>query len=354
MEKIKKVDNFEIIIKFTIVIIFFVHLIYTFAFFITEIYFLIPPSIIQIILALILGYFVLFKNRCYTLTMLFAHFDILFSCCYSTYHLGWGYGFSMIIVLLLSLAYIQNFNNLFVPLAICIFETLMFFIMLWITKDKPNYPNPYMHYINIANFFFMVITVLIYIWLSDKENERILKRLDDKKEFLKYKSEYDYLTSLLNRRAMNDVLDENIKKLNDKKNSSLIFAIADLDNFKILNDTYGHHFGDIVLKNVSQSLINQYKNLKNVFISRWGGEEFVILFVNYDYNYAIELLEESRAIIEKLNNSDNLNESNITVSIGISYAQSETLKDLLITKADSALYNAKYLGKNRVKVVKLG
>lgn len=354
MEKVKRLDNLQIIIKFSIVIIFFVHIVYIISFLLTGIYFLIPSAIIQAFLAFAIAYCVLFYGRCYTLAVLFAHFDILFSCCYYIYQLGWGYGFSMIIVLLLSLAYLQNFNSLFVPLAIGIFETFMFFVMFWITKDKPDYPNEYMPYINIANFFFMVITVLIYIWLSDKENERILKRLDDKKKLLKHQSEYDYLTCLLNRRAINEILDENLQNLSNGKIKSLAFAIADLDNFKILNDTFGHNFGDLVLKNVSQVLNKQFIKYEKVFVSRWGGEEFVIVFIDYEYDDVVKLLEESRLEVEKLRNFDELNEANITISMGMSYANSFVAKDFIIIRADAALYNAKYLGKNRLKSVKLG
>lgn len=328
-------------------------MIYIVSFSLTGIYFLLPVGIIQLIIALIVAFFVVFKNKGFAIATFYAHFDILFSCCYCTYVLGWGYGFAMIIVLLLSLAYLQNFNTFLVPIGIGLAEAIAFFIMLYITKDMPNYPNPYMHYINIANFFFMVVTLLAYIWINDRENTKIIKQLDDRKEFLQYKAENDYLTTLLNRRAMNDILDEQLEKLKNKEINSIALAIGDIDNFKHLNDTYGHSFGDLVLKESSKIFKKEYEN-KNTFVARWGGEEFLMLFVDFAYEDCVEYLENTRKSIEKLKIKDNLNETNITISIGMSYSNTITNKDMLITKADAALYNVKDSGKNKVKSVRLG
>lgn len=348
------INNFEYIIKATVLIICLVHVIYMISFSLTGLYFLLPVITAQLVISIIVAYFVFVKNKGIGLAVFYAHFDILFSCCYCTFMLGWGYGFTMIIVLLLSLAYLQNFNTFLVPIGICLIEATAFFVMLYLTKDTPNYPNPFMPYINIANFLFMVVTLLAYIWLNDRENLKIIKQLDDRKEYLQYKAENDYLTTLLNRRAMNDILDEKLENLKDKTINSLSVAIGDLDNFKHLNDTYGHSFGDLVLKKVSQVFKKEYDLNPNIFVARWGGEEFLILFVNYSYDETYALLENTRKMIEKLEIKDELNSTNVSISMGFSYSNNVYNKDLLITKADSALYIAKDSGKNRVKSVKLG
>lgn len=354
MKNIRRIDNFEYIIKATVIIIFFVHIIYIISFSLTGLYFLLPIAFIQAILALFMAFYVLKKGKGYGIATLYAHFDILFSCCYCTYVLGWGYGFPMIIVLLLSLAYLQNFNTFLVPIGIGLIEATAFFVMLYLTKDTPNYPNPYMPYINIANFLFMVLTLLAYIWLNDRENAKVIKQLDERKEYLQYKAENDYLTALLNRRAMNDILDEQLEKLKNKEITSLALAIGDIDNFKRLNDTYGHSFGDLALKEVSNVFKTRYDINPNTFVARWGGEEFLILFVNFSYEDSLASLDETRKIIEKLEIKDDLNSSDITISIGCSYSLNILNKDTLITKADSALYSVKDSGKNKVKSVKLG
>lgn len=354
MSKVRVINNFEYIIKATVLIICLVHVIYMISFSLTGLYFLLPVVTAQLVISIIVAYFVFVKNKGIGLAVFYAHFDILFSCCYCTFMLGWGYGFTMIIVLLLSLAYLQNFNTFLVPIGICLIEATTFFVMLYLTKDTPNYPNPFMPYINIANFLFMVVTLLAYIWLNDRENLKIIKQLDDRKEYLQYKAENDYLTTLLNRRAMNDILDEKLENLKDKTINSLSVAIGDLDNFKHLNDTYGHNFGDLVLKKVSQVFKKEYDLNPNIFVARWGGEEFLILFIDYSYDETYALLENTRKMIEKLEIKDELNSTNVSISMGFSYSNNVYNKDLLITKADSALYIAKDSGKNRVKSVKLG
>lgn len=354
MNKVRVINNFEYIIKATVLIICLVHVIYMISFSLTGLYFLLPVVTAQLIVSIIVAYFVFVKNKGIGLAVFYAHFDILFSCCYCTFMLGWGYGFTMIIVLLLSLAYLQNFNTFLVPIGICLIEATAFFVMLYLTKDTPNYPNPFMPYINIANFLFMVVTLLAYIWLNDRENSKIIKQLDDRKEYLQYKAENDYLTTLLNRRAMNDILDEKLENLKEKTINSLSVAIGDLDNFKHLNDTYGHNFGDLVLKKVSKVFKKEYDTNPNIFVARWGGEEFLILFIDYSHDETYALLENIRKIIEKLEIKDELNSTNVSISMGFSYSNNIYNKDLLITKADSALYIAKDSGKNRVKSVKLG
>lgn len=354
MKEIRRVDNFEYIIRVTVVIICLVHLIYAVSFTITELYFLLPVCFVQILISIIMAYFVLVKNKCYAIATFYAHLDILFSCCYCTYYLGWGYGFTMIIVLLLSLAYLQNFNTFVVPIGIGLVEAIAFFVMLYVTKDTPNYPNPYMSYINIANFLFMVATLLVYIWLNDRENTKIIKQLDDRKEFLQYKAENDYLTTLLNRRAMNDILDEQLEKLKNKEINSIALAIGDIDHFKHLNDTYGHNFGDLALKEIARVLKNEYENNSNTYIARWGGEEFLILFINNLHEDVLSSLEKTRKNIEKLQIKDELNKTSATISIGMSYSMTFVNKDVFITKADAALYNAKDSGRNKIKSVNLG
>lgn len=107
MSKVRIVNNFEYIIKATVLIICLVHVIYMISFSLTGLYFLLPVVTAQLVISIIVAYFVFVKNKGIGLAVFYAHFDILFSCCYCTFMLGWGYGFTMIIVLLLSLAYLQ-------------------------------------------------------------------------------------------------------------------------------------------------------------------------------------------------------------------------------------------------------
>jgi diguanylate cyclase (GGDEF)-like protein len=124
--------------------------------------------------------------------------------------------------------------------------------------------------------------------------------------------------------------------------------LLDLDYFKNINDQYGHSVGDSCLVAVSDLLKNSSPT--DHFCYRIGGEEFVILSANSDYNIVVKLAENIRKKIEALivigENGDKIG---CTVSIGISYNQNktDTLKQIL-KRADLALYKAKNAGRNNV------
>ena len=127
-------------------------------------------------------------------------------------------------------------------------------------------------------------------------------------------------------------------------NNDSIIVMCDIDNFKIVNDTYGHSKGDLVLKelgNIIKKNINSDKS-KNNFAGRYGGEEFLIIFDSNDVN----LIKKN---IDKLNKQfNNLNiVPSLSFSAGISIFNKEKHIQKAIEEADFALYSAKKTGKNK-------
>ncbi|MFA5338288.1 MAG: diguanylate cyclase [Candidatus Omnitrophota bacterium] len=157
------------------------------------------------------------------------------------------------------------------------------------------------------------------------------------------KAHTDTLTSLWNHGFFQYKLDEELLKAKSK-NYPISILMIDLDDFKKFNDTYGHIQGDEALRKVSEQLKKTAREID--IICRYGGEEFSVIlpFTNKD---------EALGIAETLRN--NLADNNIagykfTVSIGLSnYPQDGQEKDVLIRKADMALYKAKREGKNKVE-----
>jgi len=130
----------------------------------------------------------------------------------------------------------------------------------------------------------------------------------------------------------------------DKK---FAIVVLDIDDFKVVNDTYGHPIGDIVLKEFT-TLIKQ--NLRrDDLVARWGGEEFLILLKNMDDDNAIAKVEELRKIIDEYTFSHT---KHITASFGLTCAHSSDDVNSLLHRADEALYKAKTDGKNRVRLKK--
>ncbi|MAD42649.1 MAG: hypothetical protein CL623_09700 [Arcobacter sp.] len=153
----------------------------------------------------------------------------------------------------------------------------------------------------------------------------------------------DKLTGIANRNKLDDFLNNEIKRAK-RYNSSLGVVLLDIDNFKKVNDTFGHLIGDKVLVSIANILKNNIREID--FLGRWGGEEFLIICSHTNKEGIIALCEILRKRIE---NYDFENCSNQSVSFGASAFVKEDTIDTIISRADNALYKAKDEGKNRVK-----
>lgn len=168
-------------------------------------------------------------------------------------------------------------------------------------------------------------------------------------EHLEYISFHDPLTDIYNRRGFFELSDKKINSfLKNKKNKKSDFygIMIDIDKFKIINDKYGHPFGDKVIQNVSAIISNNLS--ENSIFGRVGGEEFAIVWESEDdINTEIEII---RAEVEK--NEILFEDKDIvtyTISVGVSKMDEEILTlDCLLNKADNALYEAKGSGRNRI------
>lgn len=155
-------------------------------------------------------------------------------------------------------------------------------------------------------------------------------------------SRIDELTQLYNRRALNERLVEEFEKFYRYKDTFSI-AILDIDNFKKINDTFGHNIGDIVLKEISKTLSSELR--KTEVLGRWGGEEFIILFPHTEAHSALEASEKIRKLIEQYEFTA---VGAVTSSFGVAQYQDKMSIEELLANADKALYEAKHTGKNKV------
>lgn len=161
-----------------------------------------------------------------------------------------------------------------------------------------------------------------------------------------YLSVTDGLTGLYNRRHFEYNLEREFKRTR-RYPKDLSLAILDIDYFKNVNDTYGHQFGDYVLKEISSLLAMSFR--KTDMLYRYGGEELTIILTETSLDNAFIPLERLREVISQHNFSYNGQSINVTVSIGVS----TNLKSIdsprkLVETADKALYRAKQEGRNRL------
>ncbi|MCR4289631.1 MAG: diguanylate cyclase [Candidatus Scalindua sp.] len=159
----------------------------------------------------------------------------------------------------------------------------------------------------------------------------------------------DNLTDLYNRHYMVDILEKEFARAL-RYQTDLSCLLLDLDCFKNVNDTFGHAFGDFVLREFSAEL---KQNARKTDISiRYGGEEFMVLLPNTGVAEAQKVAEKIRATCEKKMYDDGHNSTTVTVSIGIASVKQHQLVEgkEIIACADKALYRSKAEGRNRVTV----
>ena len=130
----------------------------------------------------------------------------------------------------------------------------------------------------------------------------------------------------------------------------LSLVIADIDNFKLCNDTYGHEIGDRVLKSVA-ALLEQHIRRGADLVARIGGEEFAIILPDTDLKGVVALAENIRMGLRKLANSNHKEIPEVTMSFGVSSLVPDSSIDarLLFSQADAAVYKAKRKGKDRIE-----
>ena len=161
-------------------------------------------------------------------------------------------------------------------------------------------------------------------------------------EKLSYCSDHDLMTGLFNRRFFEHIMERN-KSENENKYT---IAIFDIDDFKKVNDTYGHQAGDEVLKTVSKTI---EESSNNEFVTvRWGGEEFVLYMPRTEEIRAFEHLEYLRKRIANTDIVYDDKKINVTVTVGMCTGSDLTDYELVIRTADDRLYYGKRNGKNCV------
>lgn len=163
---------------------------------------------------------------------------------------------------------------------------------------------------------------------------------------MQYMAQRDSMTGAFNRRYFSEV-GESVFSNYQRGNLKVAIAMLDIDNFKIINDTYGHPVGDMVIVKLYNTLIEKVR--KTDIVSRFGGEEFCVLLIGSEIDSAkmvmeriIEAIEEIKIIVADTSIS-------FTVSIGLAMKKQDTLEKM-IQVADNCLYEAKESGKNKVVV----
>lgn len=175
----------------------------------------------------------------------------------------------------------------------------------------------------------VILCVLLIVTKLMKQSDAILLRL----------AKIDTLTNMLNRRGFNESIDELLQ--DDKEDSPFYVFVLDIDNFKKVNDTYGHLIGDKIIKLVGNVATETLSDCG--MIARWGGDEFAGCLRGSEDN--VKIIVDS--LFKRINDDTQLLQYKVTISMGITSSQKIDTVDTLLLRADKALYEAKETGRNR-------
>ncbi len=161
----------------------------------------------------------------------------------------------------------------------------------------------------------------------------------------------DFLTGCYNRRYFMEIMELETKK-SRRYNQPFACIMVDVDTFKKLNDTYGHPFGDTVLKGVANILQDNLRD--SDIVCRYGGEEFVVYLPNiYDSNELSVICERIRSVVQKTPFLFEDKTVTVTISVGATLLEGKEIPDIdtIIANVDKAMYQAKHDGRNRYRII---
>ena len=321
------------------IVFFLVHIAYLIIFLISKAYIMVYINLGSSILYLLL--FVLFFKKKYQLYVLICGFEIPTYMFVATIFCGVLSGFQLCLIGLCILAFVAGYflkdKRLFVrPLIISILFMIAYMFLYFYSK----YNSPYyilsdtinsILYISHSLIVFVFCISFMYIMTA------YVYQLEKK---IRKESNTDKLTQISNRKALYEYFE-----LLGNQRSNYVIAIFDIDNFKTFNDDNGHLCGDYVLQEIAQIA---KENSLDDFVSRWGGEEFVIISkIDNNIEDTIKKIDSIRNKINDFEFKYNNKTLHSTITIGVASYQNEASLDDWIKTADSKLYEGKNSGKNK-------
>ncbi|MES9940794.1 MAG: GGDEF domain-containing protein [Candidatus Thiodiazotropha sp. 6PLUC2] len=195
-------------------------------------------------------------------------------------------------------------------------------------------------------FIATLIALVALVWSLEFSRAKAAEFLNDLTKQILNISRTDQLTGLLNRRGLEENFNSEVNR-SQRVNQSFCLALVDIDDFKVMNDRYGHLYGDEILKQIADLVQTQIRNIDTV--ARWGGEEFAILIDKSSLSDSVYIAEKIRRTIHDSSHDHPKIKEKVTISIGLAeYRLGQTLLGLF-DDADTALYLAKRCGKNCVR-----
>lgn len=258
---------------------------------------------------------------------------------------GWNIGVQHFLVILLLFCYFSKYQHEAAKISYSAFLTLLRIVLYYYCQSH----EPLVMLNHVTNDAFQIINTLtifgsvaLISYIFSTDTQALEGKLIEYNEKLQMQANTDTLTGLYNRRKTMEYLNTLLKSTENQ----ISICICDIDFFKKVNDTYGHNIGDVVLKTLSQTF--QKELPKDSFVSRWGGEEFLLIFPGLNGDEANFTLENLRQKIKSLVFDGGTETFSVSMTFGL--VEYDYHSDLTTTlkQADDKLYIGKENGRDRV------
>lgn len=266
--------------------------------------------------------------------------------------LGWDFGFQQYCIgFVASLIFTDFYMNRKRKITKRTIVIVAFNVMLYVLLRVWTYEYPYVYVIEnkwLSRGFYIMNSLLGFAFLIGYSliYSNTVRRLENS---LREMANIDPLTGICNRRRMHQILKNSLEQLDNHPYRAVV-AMMDVDFFKKVNDTYGHDAGDEVLLALAHLLYEKQEKTNGFYVSRWGGEEFLVFYEKYAMDKE-KIIQEFDALREQIQNMCirvDSKDIRITVTIGLAFFEKgETITEL-IKFADDNLYEGKKSGRNKV------
>lgn len=321
------------------------HVVFLLVFFaleIRELYLFNIASVAVFILAFFLN-----RNGHHYVALWLAYIEVNLHAGLAIWLLGWDTGFYYYMFAISPVLFINPARPLAEKIVLAMFPVLFLILLFYHSAETTatyQLDHLVIHFLHLSN---LIATVMLVAYLAHYyskgvlDSERRLQKLTRDYEQL---ATYDSLTHLLNRHAMNQAIEDEVSRFR-RDGKPFVLALGDIDDFKKVNDRYGHYAGDVLLKEMASRMEQRLR--RHDVISRWGGEEFLILLADIDLNEAESVLNELRKELSSPIKIKSLRHST-TITFGAAQYSDEQGIEQTIQAADRAMYQGKRAGKNRV------
>lgn len=291
--------------------------------------------------------FYLNRNSQHNLALWLAYLEVILHATLAIWLLGWNSGFYYYMLAIGPMLFINPGRPL--PEKLLLSAVPVILLIILYSQSLRSFPLYYLDLdiINMLHISNLVATVALVAYLAHyyskgvNDSEQQLQKLTEAYEEL---ATYDSLTRLLNRHAMTQAIEDEVSRFR-RDNKPFVLALGDIDDFKQINDRLGHHAGDVLLQELASRM--QRRLRRHDVISRWGGEEFLILLSDVTLTEAESVLNELREYLAEPMQLKSLDHE-VTITFGAAQYSDERGVDQTIQAADRAMYRGKTAGKNRV------